>query len=240
MPTTTNRSKQAQSIWFDSSKVEGVSADWFSPEYWHQKGLITGQATGRGTTVFFKYAGNEMVLRHYRRGGLIGKLLTDQYCFTGLENTRAWRELKLLLKMQEYGLPSPVPIAAMVEKKSFYYCADIITARIPHAEDLHHILLNQELDEATWSRIGATIRLFHQLQIYHHDLNIHNIMMDKDQNIWLIDFDKCEERAGEKWKKQNMDRLNRSLLKEQGKNPDYHYQDKQWNALLAGYHKRPD
>lgn len=230
----------AQSIWFDSNLVDGVTAKWFDPLHWQEKALITGQAAGRGTTVFFRFAGLDMVLRHFRRGGLIGKLLTDQYFFTGLEKTRAWRELKLLLKMQDYELPAPRPVAAMVQKTLFYYRADIITQRIPNAQDVHHILLSKEIDKSLWRKIGATIKRFHALQIYHHDLNIHNIMLDEVKQPWLIDFDKCEQRNGESWKQQNLQRLQRSLEKEKTLNSIYHFEDAHWQALLEGYAQKAD
>ena len=63
-------------------------------------------------------------------------------------------------------------------------------------------------------KIGQTIAKFHHHQIYHHDLNIHNIMLDIENEVWLIDFDKCGIRQGSNWKNSNMARLKRSFEKE--------------------------
>ena len=92
----------------------------FTGQYWKTQNAITGQATGRGTTYFFKHNKNEYVLRHYRRGGLIGKVLSDQYMYTGIEKSRAWREFKLLQQMKNMDLNCPTPIAAMLKKTGLY------------------------------------------------------------------------------------------------------------------------
>ena len=64
---------------FDSGHFPVPVPKMFTGQYWKTQNAITGQATGRGTTYFFKHNKNEYVLRHYRRGGLIGKVLSDQY-----------------------------------------------------------------------------------------------------------------------------------------------------------------
>ncbi len=235
MSATPIGSSKAQSIWFDSELVSQVNATWFDPDHWRTKGAISGEALGRGTTFFFHNAGKNMVLRHYRRGGLIGKILSDQYWYSGLNQTRPWRELMLLLKLQEYDLPAPRPVAAMVDKKWFYYRADIITMRIPDASDAHHMLQQHALPAENWQDIGRCIKRFHQHQIYHHDLNIHNIMLDNREKVWLIDFDKCSEKPGKDWKTANLKRLRRSLDKEKAKVPVFHFEDRNWQSLLQGY-----
>lgn len=235
MPNRSPDSTNPQAIWFDSDLLDAVTAEWFTADYWRQQHLLSGQAKGRGTTYFFNYHHHEFVLRHYKRGGLIGKILSDQYWYSGLHKTRAWRELHLLLKLQELSLPAPRPVAAMVERHFGYYTADIITERIPNAEDVHHILIRKKLNTNVWHKIGKTIATFHQHQIYHHDLNIHNIMLDNQYKPWLIDFDKCGVKAGDDWKQTNISRLKRSLEKEAGMIEDYQFDSSDWTALIDGY-----
>lgn len=224
-----------QHVWADKQYLPDIDADFFDPEYWHRKQALIGTSVGRGTTFFFKSGGNEFVLRHYLRGGLIGKVLTDRYLFTGLDTTRAQQERKLLQHMQSLGLPAPVPVASKINKKGFYYCADLITLKIPKAIDVHHVLLEKAISKEIWQKIGQTIAQFHQHQIYHHDLNIHNIMLDNEQKVWLIDFDKCKIKSGEDWKQQNLDRLLRSLNKESNKSSNYGFSQSNWQQLLKGY-----
>ncbi|PKG97828.1 3-deoxy-D-manno-octulosonic acid kinase [Paraglaciecola sp. MB-3u-78] len=221
---------------FDAEHFAAPIPKMFSGQYWQTQDAITGQAIGRGTTYFFQHDKNEYVLRHYRRGGLIGKVLSDQYLFTGLEQSRAWREFKLLQHMQKLGLSSPKPSAAMVTKHGFYYQADIISTKIPSAQDLHHILLNSDLTTNEWQKVGQTIAEFHNHQIYHHDLNIHNIMLDAEHRVWLIDFDKCGIKPENSWKKSNMARLKRSFEKEQ-RLRNIHWKYANWEILMSAYTK---
>lgn len=225
-----------QIIWHDDNLLPDCNLHFFDGMWWQTQGLLTGESKGRGTTYFFRYQQNEFVLRHYLRGGLIGRLLTDQYFFTRLENTRAWQEKTLLLHMIESGLPAPVPAAARIQKMGLYYRADLITVRIPNARDIHHILLESTLSDDVWRKIGETIAQFHAHQIYHHDLNIHNIMLDESGKVWLIDFDKGCVKKGDGWKQQNLDRLLRSLEKELTLHKGYQYSQLSWQKLLEGYY----
>lgn len=219
---------------FDAEHFSEPTPKLFSGQYWQAQNAITGQAKGRGTTYFFEHNKNEYVLRHYRRGGLIGKMLSDQYLYTGLEQSRAWQEFTLLQHMRTLDLACPAPIAAMLNRRGLYYQADLISTKIPHAQDLHHILLNQSLSGDVWQKIGQTIAEFHNQQIYHHDLNIHNIMLDNEQKAWLIDFDKCRIRQGDNWQKSNMARLKRSFEKEKRFN-NIHWQQADWQRLMSAY-----
>lgn len=221
-------------ILFDTEHFSAATPQMFTGEYWHKQNAITGQAKGRGTTYFFQHNQNEYVLRHYRRGGLIGKILNDQYLYTGIEQSRAWQEFNLLQHMQSLGLACPKPIAARLNRRVCYYQADIISSKISHAQDLYQILLKGSLAADVWQQIGQTIAEFHHQQIYHHDLNIHNIMLDKNQKAWLIDFDKCAVKPGEEWKNANIARLRRSFEKEKRLNNIY-WNESDWQALSTAY-----
>jgi 3-deoxy-D-manno-octulosonic acid kinase len=221
---------------FDTEHFSAPLPHIFTGQYWQTKNAITGQAIGRGTTYFFQHNKNEYVLRHYHRGGLIGKVLSDQYMYMGLEQSRAWQEFKLLQHMQTLGLASPKPSAAMVTKRGLYYQADMISKKIPNAQDLHYILLEKNLAHNVWQKTGQTIAKFHNHQVYHHDLNIHNIMLDDKHGIWLIDFDKCRIRQGDNWKKSNMSRLKRSFEKEKNLR-NIHWQPADWQILISAYNK---
>jgi len=233
-PSIQQKTVNSHVMLFDAEHFSAPIPKMFSGQYWHTQNAIIGQAKGRGTTYFFQHNKNEYVLRHYRRGGLIGKVLSDQYLYTGLQQSRAWREFKLLQHMQKLGLSSPKPCVAMVTKHGFYYQADIISTKIPRAHDLHHILLNSGLTTNVWQKIGQTIAEFHNHQVYHHDLNIHNIMLDAEHGVWLIDFDKCGIKPGENWKKSNMARLKRSFEKEQ-RLRSIHWQYAEWKTLMSAY-----
>lgn len=223
-------------IVFISPTFKGVSREWFSPEHWEQEDKLTRTATGRGTVWFVETPSATAVLRQYRRGGLIAKVNKFKFLSQPLQSTRVYLELTLLEKLQQLGLPAPKPIGGMLRREGLFYEAWLMTEMIPNSADLNEILTTSQLDEATWVSIGQTIREFHQKGIYHSDLNCHNIMLDDQNKVWLIDFDKCSQRIpNPSWQKKNLDRLLRSFKKEQLKNPAFSANDTTWQWLLNGY-----
>ena len=124
----------------------------------------------------------------------------------------------------------------MLKKTGLYYQADIILKKISSARDLHHILLANSLTTDVWKKIGQTIAKFHHYQIYLHDLNIHNIMLDIENEVWLIDFDKCQIRQGSNWKNSNIARLKRSFEKEKRLHNIY-WQLADWQILISAYNE---
>ncbi|MBD1558492.1 3-deoxy-D-manno-octulosonic acid kinase [Vibrio sp. S9_S30] len=224
-----------QKIWYDSNVIHHDLERLFDIEYWQDQNKVIGQASGRGTTWFVDLGVTHAALRHYRRGGLFGKLVTDQYVFTGFDNTRSALEFSLLGVMRKGGLNVPKPIAAKVQKSGFIYRADIITEKIQNARDLVAILKSERLDAHHYKQIGRAIRKMHDLGINHTDLNIHNILMDEQEKVWVIDFDKCFQQTGENWKQRNLDRLKRSFEKEDQKNEIVFNINSEWACLRNSY-----
>jgi len=228
---------------FNNTLISDFSAEMLTPNYWQQKNAVTGSAQGRGTTWFIAYQDGDQiqhdwVLRHYYRGGLMGKVNKDSYWFTSIENTRAAREFALLQHMQELRLPAPKPVAYRVIRHTLTYQADLLSSRIENAQDLVAILSKQHLSKALWLAIGSTIKRFHDHNIYHHDLNAHNILINDKEQVFLIDFDRGELRKNttdSSWKQANMQRLQRSFLKELNKLEQFHFSDDNWQTLMTGY-----
>ncbi|MFD2167360.1 3-deoxy-D-manno-octulosonic acid kinase [Thalassotalea euphylliae] len=211
--------------------------DMCQPEYWLAKDLVVGQAQGRGTTYFVEHNEQQWVLRHYYRGGLVGKFINDSYFFSGLESTRAIREFSLLLKLKELGLPAPTPVACQITRHGLWYRGDIITTRIENAQDLFAKLVHTPCNQGMWHEIGRCIAAFHNAQVYHHDLNIHNILIDDEDKVWLIDFDQGAIKSGSDFKQGNLDRLKRSFTKELSTHPQLHWSEQEWQMLIDGYKK---
>lgn len=230
------RSHGNRVLFFQDELDAQITPAYFDGDYWQQQGAIIGSAFGRGVTWFFKFSGGEYVLRHYRRGGLIGKILTDGYCYTGLKSTRAYQEFMVTQQLLDLGLPVPKPMAGQVIKRGLYYQADLITAKIAGARDLVKVLSQGALTEREYNAIGKMVRDFHDAGLCHADLNIHNIILDENNKLWLIDFDRCQfKKPDDVWKKSNLDRLKRSFLKESKKIEQFSWQQSDWQYLLAGY-----
>ena len=212
----------------------------FDPAYLQTSGLLTksndGNFQGRGRVQFFEYAGVELVLRHYHRGGLPAKISNDHYFWTGFNNTRAIREIDLLAALRLKHLPVPVPAAAHIFKSGLKYQADIITGQILDSRTLGEVLLTRSLNDHSWRNIGQVIKQFHNQNCNHVDLNANNIMIDQDDQIYLIDFDRSKiETSSASWQEKNLQRLQHSLEKLNKINDGFHYANESFNTLMQGY-----
>ncbi|MGO1626131.1 MAG: 3-deoxy-D-manno-octulosonic acid kinase [Halomonadaceae bacterium] len=200
----------------------------FAPEVWRRRGLVTGEAPGRGSSLFITPhiagdnapgSGEQWVLRPYRRGGMAARLSKDRYLWLGAERTRALREIRLTARLYGQGLPVPRPVAVCVTRYGLSYTAALITRRIPGAKALASRLegLTPEQLERDLAGVlestGAMIRRFHAAGLDHVDLNARNILIDADDTPWLIDLDRCRLRAPGKWQAANLTRLERSLTR---------------------------
>ncbi|MGR5353077.1 3-deoxy-D-manno-octulosonic acid kinase [Vibrio sp. DNB22_19_2] len=201
-------------IWFDDEWISDPTPAIFDANYWQSQNRVVGSAKGRGTTWFVQLESMQAALRHYRRGGLFGKLVNDHYWFAGWEQTRSAQEFRLLQCLIDAGVNVPRPIAARAVKSGLTYQADLLSERIPNARDLVSILQEKPLPSAMYQKIGQEIAKMHKANVNHTDLNIHNILIDDQDKVWIIDFDKCRQETSGDWKKHNLDRLKRSFVKE--------------------------
>ena len=231
--------QQHHHVLFDSDSLNGIVPQWFTPEYWQGQAHIQAVSTGRGRAWFIESAAESMVLRHYQRGGIVAGLLGDRYLWLGLSRTRAWREWRLMAQLFERGLPVPRPLAAHVVRHGPFYRADLLTQTIANSQSLSHRLRLASLEPGVWMTIGQVVRHFHAANVYHADLNAHNILLDEAQRIYLIDFDKGKlmDRATDAglWQQANLQRLLRSLHKLRQQDSALHFSDSDWQAFLRGY-----
>lgn len=226
--------KENQTIWYDEHLLAENPLHCCSPEFWQQAGKVIGSATGRGTTWFVQAEKVEAALRHYKRGGLFGKLVSDHYLFSGWQKTRSFQEFELLNTLIEAGVNVPRPIAARAVKRTFCYQADLLSEKIPNARDLVSILQERPLSTEMYEKIGREILKMHDAQVNHTDLNIHNILIDKQDRVWIIDFDKCYQQGGNSWKQGNLERLKRSFEKEVGRR-GIHWSQSDFLILFSTY-----
>ena len=223
-------------VWFDPSCFTSAGSHLFDPAWWRQRGDASSAGAGRGRIQLVDDGQRAYLLRHYYRGGLMARLNRDLFLAQPIERTRAMHEFALLAQLRAKGLPVPHACAARHTPYGLWYRADILVERIPDATDVAEILHAQRaLTPAEWDVLGYTVRQLHDAQVYHSDLNCHNLMLDTRGKAWIVDFDKCEFRAGEKWKQANLDRLLRSLRKELRLDAGFWWKEEDWAAFAAGY-----
>ncbi len=236
MTETVERTKNG-AILYDKAIINQISAERFTPKGWPHAEVLTGplRSGGRGNTLFVGNVPRQFVLRHYMRGGLIGKLIRDTYVFSGEDLTRSFMEWRLLDKLASNNMNVPRPAAARFVRRGTFYTADIITVRIPGVVSLSEYISIEERGEVFWQSLGAAIWKFHAAGVYHADMNAYNIQVDGDGDIWMLDFDRGALKSAGAWQQETLSRLHRSLRKVLNLDPRLHFRVANWEQLLAGY-----
>jgi 3-deoxy-D-manno-octulosonic acid kinase len=211
----------------------------FDAQWWRARGTAAQAAGGRGATLFVADGARNWVLRHYRRGGLMARLLDDRYLWTGEARTRPFREWQLLRDMHATGLPVPAPVAARYQRSGAFYRGDLITERIADAQPLPVLLDAGPLRPETWKAIGGCVRAFHDHGVCHADLNAHNVLIDGAGRVFLVDFDRGRRRAPGRWRARNLARLLHSLHKIARSLPAGRFGDDDWDLLVGAYRDTP-
>jgi len=240
----------------------------FDPQFWRARGELSAVSAGRGSAWFIasgngqQSGGRQWVLRHYRRGGFIARLSRDGYVWAGEERVRAFAEWRLLDLLRQRGLPVPKPVAARYQREGLWYRCDLITERIVDAEPLSSVLARGALVESAWRAVGAAVARLHRAGVDHADLNAHNVLLDADGVVSVIDFDRGrlhapDARGGRSaagmasaaggtsvpgaaetrgiWAARNLKRLRRSLAKISRGLPPGRYSEQNWEWFMAEY-----
>ncbi len=229
-----------------SDIVPEFRADYFNDSWLQETGVVVGLASaGRGNTQILAVNGQELVLRHYKRGGYVSKLSEERYLWTGLDSTRPFHELSFLTHLQAIRLPVPKPYAAEVIRNGASYSGSLLTYRVPGLT-LAESFIENKMTPDLWHDLGGVIALFHAQGICHADLNAHNILMraepepDDGPGIVVLDFDRAafKDPGQSDWQHKVLSRLQRSLLKIADK-----YQSAlleiAWQTVLDGFHGKP-
>jgi len=229
--------KSGEVAFLRNEKFEALGPRWFVPDHWGSS-LVPVGTGGRGGAWFLHCDGEDIVLRHYYRGGLVARLSKRRYIFTGFERSRSFREFRILAQLLELNLPVPEPVGAIAERVgTFRYQAAILVRRIPGAVAMleHEAIAGDPI----WRQVGETIGRFHAEGLDHVDLNCDNILVSA-RGVYLIDFDRCKLRgirSGSgmaRWQKRNLSRLKRSLEKRLDDLPGETLALR-WQTLLSGY-----
>lgn len=224
-------------ILYDRQIINEISHERFRPAGWLHAERVSGslRAAGRGNTMYVGNVPRQFVLRHYLRGGVIGKLVRDTYIWTGEDSTRPFAEWRLLAKMADSGLRVPRPAAARYRRRGIFYSADIITVRIPNIVPLSEYIADTSRSADFWSSLGAGVQGFHAAGVFHADMNAYNLQIDASGDLWMLDFDRGKILPPGSWQQKTLSRLHRSLLKIVSLNPRANFQRPDWEQFLQGY-----
>lgn len=202
---------------FDPGLTPGLEPRWFEADYWHDQQAARHLDGGRGGVFVVDTPAGQAVLRHYRRGGSVARLLGDRFLWRGQERVRSLREFRLLRYLHGLDLPVPRPLGGAWCRAGLYYRADLMTLRVCNAASLASVLDTVQADTDIAAAIGHCVGRLHFHGGFHADLNAHNILVGEAGRITLIDFDRGRILAPQpRWQQSNLRRLHRSLVKVSG------------------------
>jgi len=232
-PETLERTVRGAML-YDASRTGQLDERVFDREHWRTREALEETPGGRGTVAFVREGERRWVLRHYRRGGLVARLLDDTYLWTGEDRTRSFREWRLLERLARAELPVPRPVAARYERSGFVYRADLLTEELPTRLTLARALEATPLGPEIWRATGRSIGLLHVHGVQHADLNAHNLLLGPQGMVYVVDFDRGRVRRRGAWEQAVLARLRRSLEKVTASLPAGRFDEAAWNALLEG------
>lgn len=176
--------------------------------------------TGRGAAWRLPHPAGDWVVRHYRRGGAIARLLRDGYLRTG--EPRPLRELRVSALVRARGVETPEVLAAVVYPDGILYRGDLATRYIADSCDLAEVTLGEaaaDLEEgsAAWRAAGDLLRAAFAAGVEHADLNMRNILIaGAPPRALLLDLDRAVVRdraVDESARARMIERLHRSRRK---------------------------
>lgn len=129
-----------------------------------------------------------VVIKHYRRGGLMRYFIKRRYLRFG--KTRAQREFELLDIVGTLGLNVPQPIA-YAHRGRLFYRAWLVTRQIHQPLSLARLSLQDEKKTGiAMESVMAQISMLIRNDILHVDLHPGNVVVDAAGKVYLLDFDK--------------------------------------------------
>ncbi len=151
-------------------------------------GPMLGTDTGLSGRTSVRIMEPGLVVRTLTHGGALRNVFKTRF----LTLNRSIQELQCSAHLFSQGILTPEIVGMRFRKKVLFYSIEIISRMIPESTDLL-AFLEQHPDDgsAVIRKTGALIRQIHRAQVYHADLHVKNIVLDKERNPWIIDLDKA-------------------------------------------------
>jgi 3-deoxy-D-manno-octulosonic acid kinase len=176
--------------------------------------------SGRGAAYRVPFGEVDSLVRHYRRGGFVGRVVADSYVRAGV--SRPLRELRASVAARAAGVPSPEVLAAVVYPRGPVYRADLATRFVADSSNLAALTWGsarwpEPLRTAAWHAAGVLLRCSFAAGVRHPDLNLRNILVTRagdHVHALLLDLDRVSIAAVDDIARHAMlERLHRSRRK---------------------------
>lgn len=132
----------------------------------------------------------KVVVKHYRRGGAL-HLINKHYYLSTFTASRAKREFEFLELVRRKGVNAPLPIAYAI-KGGFIYRNWLATEEIPNTSDLCFLGENDYAKIEKYTvELARQIKILIKNKIFHVDLHPGNVIVDENDKLYILDFDKA-------------------------------------------------
>ena len=175
---------------------------------------------GRTSVITCEVAGiGKLVIKHYRRGGFISKF--NEKTYLGLGKPRCQVEFEMLNRARNTGVGAPEPIVFGYRGRLLYQCW--LVTRMIHSHQTLVQLSRVDLPRslALIDSVVDQIKCLIRAGIRHVDLHPGNIIVDTENKIYFVDFDKA-----------GLTRMNAASLRD-------HYV-KRWKRAVVKHRLAPD
>jgi 3-deoxy-D-manno-octulosonic acid kinase len=151
-----------------------------------RRALVRGELPGVGA----------VVVKAYWRGGWVRHFVARRYF--GIGKSRAECEYEMLRLVRGAGVSAPEPVAFAWSGR-FVVAAWLILREIPDAVTLSDLSRSGELRlRQVFPGLVAQITLMIRRGIYHVDLHPGNVLVEDDDRIRIVDFDKSRMFTGDR------------------------------------------
>jgi len=153
------------------------------------KNSVNSALGGRTTITVTRLQGiGSVVIKYYRRGGAIRYLIKKRYLKFG--KTRCQIEYELLQKVRSLGINAPEPVAFAYRGRLLYQCW-LVTREVQDHQTL--VQISRSNEEQALMAMKAVIKQVSMLiknKILHADLHPGNVIVNNQNQVYLLDFDK--------------------------------------------------
>lgn len=154
-----------------------------------------------------------VVVKQYTRGGIIRNF--NKYTYLKFLRYRCQSEYELLTFLDRLGVSVPKPVA-FAYQGGFFYHAWLIAAEIKNARTLIDISKeNPDTTRTAMKELKRQVDILVENQILHVDLHPGNVILDDQNRLFIVDFDKAltTPRNRRKLKQKYIRRWQRALQK---------------------------
>ena len=154
-----------------------------------------------------------VAVKSYARGGLLSVFVKKTYVRTS--KIRSLSEFEWLIAVNNLGISAPEPIACIWQGNLFYKCWLVMADIGPHDTLAQISLTDENRANNLLPVIQEKISVLIHNNILHVDLHPGNILVDKKNRIYIIDFDKAKRVGWSKtrFKKKYAQRWERAIFK---------------------------